>query len=149
MNDELMEEFVNRIIVLERRVDNLETAEDDTTAWTEYSDTSTITGWSSYDWKEIYYKKIGSVLLVAFYIDGTSDSATTTFTTPYTCTNDPSTVNIFSNTIPVRDNGSWAMGWVYAARNSTTVGFGPSAGSTTWTASGQKTIRGFIVFQVQ
>ena len=52
--------------------------------WADYSETSTLVGWSSTAAKLIRYKKIGKTVFVNFWIDGTSDSATTTFTVPYT-----------------------------------------------------------------
>jgi len=54
-----------------------------TAAWTDYSETSTVVGWSSIDYKAIYTKKIGKTVFVKFYIQGTSNSTATTFTVPY------------------------------------------------------------------
>ena len=39
-------------------------------AWTDYSATSTIVGWSSYTTKSIFYKKIGKLVFVQFVISG-------------------------------------------------------------------------------
>jgi hypothetical protein len=54
-------------------------------AWTDYSDTSTITGWSSFTTKRIYTKKIGKTVFVEYRISGTSNANTASFTVPYTC----------------------------------------------------------------
>ena len=55
-----------------------------TTAWTNYTATSTIVGWSSYAGTTyIVYKKIGKMVFVMFQINGTGDETTTTFTLPH------------------------------------------------------------------
>jgi hypothetical protein len=52
------------------------------TAWTDYSSTSTISGFGSYITKQIYYKQIGSTVFVSFALAGTSNSSGLTFTLP-------------------------------------------------------------------
>ena len=52
-------------------------------AWTDYSATSTIVGWTSYTTKEIWYKKIGKIVFVTFHIAGTSDDTVANFTVPF------------------------------------------------------------------
>jgi hypothetical protein len=48
------------------------------TAWTDYSDDASPSGWSS-PTKKVYYKKIGKTIFVAFNISGTSNSGFATF----------------------------------------------------------------------
>ena len=48
--------------------------------WTDYSATSTIVGWSSFTTKEIWILIIGDTLFCQFYLSGTSNSTTTSFT---------------------------------------------------------------------
>jgi hypothetical protein len=52
-------------------------------AWTDYSATSTVVGWSSFTTKYITYKKIGDIVFVQIYLEGTSNSASATLTLPY------------------------------------------------------------------
>lgn len=54
-----------------------------TTAWTDYSGTSTVTGWSSFTVKQIYYKKVGKMVYVTFALNGTSNSTSVSFTLPF------------------------------------------------------------------
>ena len=75
--------------------------------WTDYSGTSTVWGWSSYTTKHIHYKKIGKLVFVAFYIDGTSDDVIATFTVPFTAT---TSSTAFYAGINVFDNGAAVAG---------------------------------------
>lgn len=50
--------------------------------YTDYSGDSTIVGWASFTNKVIKYIKIGKLVYVYFYLTGTSNNATTTFTIP-------------------------------------------------------------------
>jgi hypothetical protein len=56
------------------------------TAWTDYSSTSTIVGFSSFYTKNIYYKKIGTTIFVWFFLHGipstTPNGLVLTFTLP-------------------------------------------------------------------
>jgi hypothetical protein len=61
-------------------------------AWTDYSASSTITGWSSFTTKKIMYKKVGRRVDVFFSIRGTSDSTAVSFTLPYAMNNDGMTL---------------------------------------------------------
>lgn len=111
--------------------------------WTDYSGTSTITGWASTTTEDIFYKKIGKLVFVQFYITGTSDSTNTTFTLPYTQQSD------LRLHVPIRvvDNGTDAVGLATIAGGaSTCVCFDTIAGSA-WTASGTKTIWGQFWYQ--
>lgn len=54
-----------------------------------YSATSTVIGWSSFTTKEIHVKNEGKMVYVAFNLQGTSNSASSTFTVPYTSDNAP------------------------------------------------------------
>jgi hypothetical protein len=54
-----------------------------TTEWTDYSSTSTVVGWSSFNQKNINYKVVGKLVYVQFYIRGTSNANGVSFTVPY------------------------------------------------------------------
>ena len=56
--------------------------------WTDYSGTSTVTGWSSFTNKQIYYKRVGNLVFVKFRLAGTSDATNANFTLPITAEGD-------------------------------------------------------------
>jgi len=147
-DDELTLTLLRKIEELENRIEYLEAVET-LGRWIEYSDTSTITGWSAYTVKEIYYKRVGLLCNVLFHISGTSDAVGAYFTIPFTVTNDPSTANIGHNAIPIADNGAAAIGFCYGNRNTTTIYCSPDADGSNWTNSGTKTVKGGIWVQVQ
>lgn len=116
------------------------------TPWIDFSEQSTIVGWSSFTVKSIKYKQIGNTVFVMFSIAGTSNSATTSITMPFIVNNSvlmwcyavnngiashgDSNPNIGTNLIPF---AYWS-----AATTRT----------TTWTASGTKQINGQFYFQI-
>lgn len=113
--------------------------------YTDYSSTSTLTGWSSTTTKQIYYKKIGKLVLIEFYISGTSNATTTNFTVPSTIY---PTATRFCVAHCIDSGGS-------------TIGFGLLSTSgqfdftvsdvytlSSWTNSGTKSIRGYIMYHM-
>ena len=120
-------------------------------AWTDYSGTSTIVGWTSLDTARIYYKKIGNLVFVNFYLSGTSDSTSITFTLPYTSKN---VIENLTN-IPIRgaDNGSWLTTsslLTLGVNTSTVVVDKDLSGATNqWTASGIKNVAGQFWYEAQ
>jgi len=54
--------------------------------WADYFATSTVVGWASFTKQNIFVKKIGKMVYVAYHLEGTSNSATTTFTLPWAST---------------------------------------------------------------
>lgn len=114
-------------------------------AWTDYSGTSTITGWSSYTQKQLHYKTIGNNVFVVFQLTGTSNSTNTSFTLPFSRTGAPTNLNI---PILAKNNGSQistALGFLVASTN--TVNFYIDMDGNGWTGSGTKDIRGFFVYE--
>lgn len=116
-----------------------------TTAWTDYSGTSTVTGWSSYIAKKISYKKIGKLVFVQFNIFGTSNAVTSSFTLPFTSNAD---IPVWT-AMEVEDNGSFksAPGSVNLAISDTTVNLYLDFNAGAWTSSGQKCCRGQFWYQ--
>jgi hypothetical protein len=53
------------------------------TPWIDFSEQSTIVGWSSFTAKQIRYKIFNKILFLSFNIDGTSNNATTNFSLPF------------------------------------------------------------------
>lgn len=114
------------------------------TAWTDYSATSTIVGWSSYTTKSIYYKDIGKTRFVTFNLFGTSNSTSISFTLPSASSN---TVDIVF-ACRAYDNGvEGATGLASIAANASTVNCYRSALSA-WTASGTKIVSGQFTYQL-
>jgi hypothetical protein len=115
-----------------------------TVGWTDYSDVSTITGWSTVSSKNIYYKIVGKFIFIAFRIIGTSNANTASFTVPVTFA---AGFNVQA-VIIAQDGGST---WVTAGGlrvniedGGNTVRAGIENSSTAWTDSGTKTIYGQI-----
>jgi len=112
--------------------------------WTDYSDTSTIVGFSAYSVKLIRYRKVGKLVFVVFSIHGTSDLVTTTFTLPFSNTTNPP-INLV---IHAEDDSVWSWGRINVLASSATVScyYGTGSGNT-WTASGTKAVRGEFFFE--
>lgn len=118
--------------------------------WIEYGTVTTRVGWSSTSIQSVRYFLRGRHLSVAFRIAGTSNSVASTFTTPYTSSNDGFTM--FSASLAVTtDNGvsKTPPGVVYANANTTTIAAFSDSLGTAWTAANAKDIGGQIQVQVQ
>ncbi|OQY86221.1 MAG: hypothetical protein B6D42_01750 [Anaerolineae bacterium UTCFX5] len=114
------------------------------TAWTDYSATSTIVGWSSYTTKQIYYKDIGKTRFVTFTLYGTSNSTSVSFTLPSASSNTVAT----NNGIRVIDNGAeGAIGLMGLLANSSTVTCYKSL-LAAWTNSGVKLVSGQFFYDL-
>ena len=113
-----------------------------TTAWTDYSASSTIVGWSSFSTKVIRYKKVGKLVYVGFNLYGTSDSPDTSFTLPYTAAN--TGVHFGSLLWSAIDNGTTITQACrfFVTAGSSTVNCYTDMASGAWTASGTKYISG-------
>lgn len=107
-----------------------------TTAWTDYSGTSSIVGWGSFTTKLIYYKQVGKLVFVRANLTGASNSTTTTFTLPFTQSND---VRLHAPCYTV-DNGTVKAGQVRLPANSATVTAAVDLTGTAFGASGTKAV---------
>ena len=78
-------------------------------SWTDYSGTSTIVGWSSFNTygKAVFYKKVGSLVFVYFYLGGASNSTTASFTLPYSAYADTIMHYWHTQSVGIMDNGTW------------------------------------------
>ena len=116
----------------------------------DYSATSTVVGWTTFTQKTIRYSVIGKLLIVEYFISGTSNATTTSFTLPQAS----ATVSgmIWANNNQTQNNAVSYMGYSNVLSNSSTATFGYyPTGSTitaTWTASGTKTIRGLLTIEI-
>ena len=113
------------------------------TAWTDYGATSTVVGWAATPTKNIYYKKVGKLVFVSFYITGTSDATTVSFTLPITSA--ASTGVAFGGAmIYVVDNNTEILTAckVSLAANASTVNCHTNFGFGVWTNTSAKTVYG-------
>jgi hypothetical protein len=112
-------------------------------AWTDYSATSTVTGWSSTTVKKIYYTVVNNIVFVYFDIVGTSNQTYARFTVPYNAAN---TIDIqrfcyaysLNNGDPLPTNGAVNIGTISKSTAIVDCLFGQG----TWTNSGDKIVCG-------
>jgi hypothetical protein len=117
-----------------------------TVVWTDYSATSTITGWSSFTTKKILYKKVGKLVVVHFHLEGTSNSASSSLTLPY------QVVSNMRSTAPgvilAIDNGTQVTtAFAYYNSGGSQIDLAKSIASSSWTSSGTKLCAGHIVYE--
>lgn len=116
--------------------------------WIDYSNTSTIVGWSSYTDKVIKYKIIGKTMFVIGVISGTSNSATTSFTIP-----NNAAVSIAANTSVCINSGGISIGYGGATSGSNVIAFSRFTAlntvSSSWTNSGTKQINFNFIIEIQ
>ncbi|KKN36236.1 hypothetical protein LCGC14_0775660 [marine sediment metagenome] len=124
-------------------------SEINTVGWTDYGGTSTIVGWAATPTKNIWYKKIGNLVFVNYYITGTSNATNVTFTLPYTTKN--STQANIASAARVTDNGtlSGTSGLLYLTANSNTAAVYTGWDAAAWTNSGTKTVQGQFWYEAQ
>lgn len=117
-----------------------------TNAWSDYSSSSTIVGFSSLAVNQLQTKTVGKTVYVNFNIQGTSNSTTTSFTVPYTIN------STFASEFPLAsaiDNTTYVNGaFGFAAVSGSTITFYLSGGNP-WTSSGYKEIAGQFWYQSQ
>lgn len=117
------------------------------TGWIDYSATSNIVGWSSFTTKIIKYRVIGKQVFVQYQLQGTSNSATTTFTLPNTSIN----IEVNQNNLTV-DNGVVSLGFLQIANNANVVSFSKwtaiNSNTSTFTVSGTKMVKGQFFYEI-
>jgi hypothetical protein len=118
------------------------------TPWIDFSEQSTIVGWTTFTAKSIRYNLVGKVAIINFNISGTSNNAATSFTIPFFS---GSLVTVLNTCIGV-DNGTSNICDASIATLASTVVFNRWSAATTrtatWTSSGTKTITGQIIIQI-
>jgi hypothetical protein len=122
--------------------------------WVDYSGASTITGWSSYTTKIIRYMQIGKALFVNFSIAGTSNNVNTSFTLPIaakTYTYGSNQLCVDTSSGLVIDNGAIQAGparvYIDPTVSTQLVALVKGSGTGTFTASGNKDVRGLFTFE--
>lgn len=123
-----------------------------TVAWTDYAPSSTIVGWSSFNYKHIAYGRLGKRIWVIFRLDGISNSTAASFTLPYAAESTvfPVGANIGNLLITAYDNGAYVatVGKVVVSPGSNTANCFSSLASAAWTASGTKIVEGQFFYEV-
>lgn len=105
------------------------------TAWTDYSNTSTIVGFDSYANKYIKYKEIGKTCFVKFWIEAGTSAAQSNavyFTLPTTSANDFQT----DFRILAGSGSVYGIGRGLLAANNSTVNLYPGVAGGSWAGSG-------------
>lgn len=142
-----IDDLVRQIDSLERRVADLETQEPTSKGLVDYGATSTVVGWSSFTSKQISYTIILSkFVLVIFYIRGTSNSTSVTFTLPFTAKSGFSPYQFF---VRGRDNSvnltAPSYGSLPASSNVVTIA--KDMADALWTATGDKWVLGQFIYE--
>ena len=119
------------------------------TPWIDFSQQSTIVGWSIFTTRQIRYKVVGNIVYVYLYLSGTSNSTQTTFTLPFL------PKNTFAFPSPyTSDNGVYTIGGfgLNISGNVITLYRTNSASNTginnIWTASGTKEIYSQFFYEI-
>lgn len=110
--------------------------------FTDYSATSTVVGWAATPTVQIWTFKNGRLVTVMFYITGTSNNATTSFTVPNAVA--AASNAVFIPCVQSVDNGSGVAtpGRVELTGGSATINLNKSPDGTAYTGTGTKTVRG-------
>ena len=120
------------------------------TPWIDFSQQSTIVGWSTITGIRYRYKVVGNIVYVNISITGTSNSTSTTFTLPIL-----PKFNISGPFGYIEDNGISLMGGFaqIIANTITATCWRPTSSSnlnitSNWTASGNKVITGQFFYEI-
>jgi len=120
-------------------------------AWTDYSSSSTVTGWSSTTQKVIRYTQVGKTVYVVYGITGTSNSTSITFTVPIAAKDIGTGLTSETSTGLAEDNGSLvsspARVYIDASANASLINIVKSGGTANWTNSGTKLVRGVHIYE--
>lgn len=110
------------------------------------------TGWSAFTKEAITFYAKGTDVAYTWYIDGTSNATTASFTTPYTNISS-GTAGVAGSTVPYRtvDNGSTTAtyGMAQASDAAASITIFSSSAAAGWTNSGTKTTAGQMTASVQ
>lgn len=117
--------------------------------WVDYSATSTITGWSSFTFKVLSYRKTGNLMEVAFYIGGASNSTAISFTMP-TNSSAISPVAYGGVCANSQDNGTFLTtpSLIIMGQGGNTITCYTNMFNGGWTASGDKAVTGFFIYPI-
>jgi len=117
-------------------------------AWTDYSASSTIVGWSSKS-SSIRYKIIDKLCFVFFSIGGTSNSTSVSFTLP-TAYRTGTGFDLYAGGVVIVNNGSYSLnpGKVSMTAGYANVNVYADHNGAGWTASGTKSVYGEFFYEI-
>jgi hypothetical protein len=101
-------------------------------AWTDYSSTSTIAGFSSYTVKQVFYKVVEKNVFVTFFLYGVADGTGVSFTLPLAILSVSTATHYFA--IDSREDSTYKIGRGALSPGSVTVSLYPFPGEN-WNAS--------------
>ena len=114
--------------------------------WTDYSATSTITGWSSYTTKLIQYEVSDKTMRVMVQFEGTGSGTTVTFTLP----NNASAWGTQYFILQTQNNTTQSASVATVSANGNTITVSNSASTTSsWTNAVQRNVRGQFFINIQ
>tara|TARA_R110000868_G_C10390535_1_gene720293 strand:+ start:60 stop:479 length:420 start_codon:yes stop_codon:yes gene_type:complete len=121
------------------------------TPWIDFSEQSTIVGWSSFTTKIIRYRVVGKIVFVHVDLAGTSNSVDLSITLPF----NPSSIytsGFVTNLGISANNGANLIGYLLGTVNSNILSGRYAASyfnvSATYTASGTKTMRVQFFYEI-
>lgn len=119
----------------------------DKTSWINISTTSTIVGFSAFTQRFIFYKIIDNYIFIDFYLEGTSNSTSFTFTSPF---NNTSGFSKFGSCGYNVNGGSVAVNpaRVLISNNSNVVNITLNFTGAAYSATGTKGCAGQISFKI-
>lgn len=125
----------------------LPSANGGSSAWVDYSATTTVTGFSSTTTTRVWYQVNYKAVTVFFFIIGTSNATTFTFTLPNAHTSNYNGTYIGSFS---RNNGITLTTppGIFMSASSTTVDLYRDIAQTAWTNSGDKRCAGSFTYQI-
>lgn len=114
--------------------------------YTDYLATSTIAGWTTPS-GYIYYRQVGKEVAVWFFITGTSNAVTCSFTLPFACNSNAKATGAMG--AGNRDNSALlttGCSYVVTAGTSACQLSQDMGGTVAWTGSGTKTVSGWFIY---
>jgi hypothetical protein len=122
------------------------------TPWIDFSEQSTIVGWSSFTTKIIRYKVVGKMVFGYINIVGTSNSTSTNFTLPFAASSAYGSVTSYNGGFVCTDNITTCQAYITMTQSSNVINCGiwasATASTATWAASGNKMIRGHFFYEI-
>jgi len=117
------------------------------TAWADYFSSSDIVGWAASPTGNIFYKKIGSLVMVKFFITGTSDATGASFTVPFAVKNDI-TITLSSGYNSDNSVAPGTPAGITLTANSDVITLTKDLTTVaTWTAGGTKAVMGEFFYE--
>lgn len=136
----------DRIRELIKKINELERREKPMLgAWTDYSATSTVTGWSAFTSKQVLYLRGSKLVFVRYFISGTSDAVGASFTLPQAATR-----GAIRDVGRAQDNGgAYVPGLISMDIGAALVNLGANANvPSNFTASGTKSVTGSFFYEI-